>query len=358
MQNELKMLPFDIDFESIPVMRRLVKASRLLAELKGQAKTIPNDEILINTLVLQEAKDSSAVENIVTTNDEIFKAGISLKVKDLAAKEIQNYITALKYGYAKVKESGIISNNIILGIQKKLEMNNAGYRKVPGTVLKNSKGETVYIPPQNYNDIVQLMANLEAYLNDRNIQDIDPLIKISIIHFQFESIHPFYDGNGRTGRILNLLYLVNEGLLDLPVLYLSKYIINNKDEYYFHLQNVRTSGAEGIKSSWENWILYMLSAVIETSKTTIRSINSIKYLIAEYSEIISKKTNFYSTDLIHSLFKHPYTKIAFLERDLNVHRQTASSYFQRLCELKLLDKMKIGRSYYFINTRLLHLLES
>jgi len=357
MQNKLKMLPFDMDFETIPVMRTLVEASRLLAEVKGQAKTIPNEEILINTLVLQEAKDSSAIENIVTTHDEILKAGIDLKVEDLAAKEIQNYITALKYGYTRVKELGIISNNIIIGIQEKLEKKKAGFRKVPGTVLKNSQGKTVYEPPQDHNEIVQLMNNLEKYLNDKEIQNIDPLIKMSIIHFQFESIHPFYDGNGRTGRIVNLLYLVNEGLLDLPILYLSRYIIQNKADYYFHLQNVRESESRQLSSTWENWIMYMLNAVIETSRTTIGLINSIKNLISEFSEIISEKTSFYNTDLINTLFKHPYTKIAFLEEDLGIHRQTASAYLNELCELGFLEKRKIGRSFYFINTKLLKILE-
>ena len=357
MQNKLKMLPFNMDFETLPVMRTLVEASRLLAEVKGQANTIPNEEILINTLVLQEAKDSSAVENIVTTHDEIFKAGIDIKVEYPAAKEIQNYITALKFGYTRLKELGIITNNIIIGIQEKLEKNKAGFRKVPGTVLKNSQGETIYEPPQDHNEIVQLMNNLEKYLNDKEIQNIDPLIKMSIIHFQFESIHPFYDANGRTGRILNLLYLVNEGLLDTPILYLSRYIIQNKADYYLHLQNIRESETGQLASSWENWILYMLNAVIETSKTTIELISSMKKLIAEFSEIISEKTSFYSSDLIYTLFKHPYTKIAFLEADLRVHRQTASTYLNELYKLNLLEKRKIGRSFYFINTKLLKLLE-
>ncbi len=357
MQNKLEMLPFDIDFETIPVMRSLVEASRLLAEVKGQAKTIPNDEILINTLILQEAKDSSAIENIVTTHDEIFRAGIDLQVNDLAAREIQNYIAALKYGYARVRETGIISNNIIIGIQEKLEKNDAGFRKVPGTVLKNTKGETVYEPPQDYHEIMELMKNLEQYINDNDNRGLDPLIKMAIIHYQFESIHPFYDGNGRTGRIVNLLYLVNEGLSGLPVLYLSRFIIRNKADYYFHLQNIRESDKDMTPSAWENWVLYMLKAIIETSQNTIELIGSIKGLITEYSEILSTKTNFFSADLINSLFKYPYTKITFLEEDLGVHRQTASAYLNELCELKLLSKRKIGRSYYFINTKLLGLLE-
>ncbi len=356
MKSELKMLPLNMEFETKKVMRALVEASRLLADVKGEAKTIPNQEILINNLVLQEAKDSSAVENIVTTHDEILKAGIDINVNDLAAKEIQNYITALKYGYARVKELGIISNNIIIEIQEKLEKNKAGFRKVPGTVLQNSQGDTVYEPPQNHIDIVELMNNLEKYLNEKEIQDIDPLIKMSIIHYQFESIHPFYDGNGRTGRIINLLYLVNEGLLDSPILYLSRYIIQNKADYYYHLQNLRVSDSKELSPSWENWILYMLNAVIETSKATVELISSIKKLITIFSEIISEKTSFFSTDLINTLFKHPYTKIAFLEKDLSIHRQTASTYLNELCELNLLEKRKIGRSFYFINKILLELL--
>ena len=357
MHNELKLLPFNYEFESLSVMRKLVEASRLLAEVKGATKTIPNEEILINTLALQEAKDSSAVENIVTTHDEVFKAGIEINVNNLAAKEIQNYITALKYGYIRVKESRIISNNIILGIQEKLEKNKAGFRNLPGTALKNSKGETVYTPPQDRKVIVQLMNNLEKYTNDKKIHNIDPLIKMSIIHYQFESIHPFYDGNGRTGRIINLLYLVNEGLLDSPILYLSRYIIQNKEEYYFHLQNIRESNSDNMLSKWENWILYMLNAVVETSKETIELIGLITTLITEFSDIISAQTNFYSTDLINSLFKHPYTKIGLIENDLGVHRQTASTYLNELCRLGLLEKRKMGRSYYFINTKLLKLLE-
>jgi Fic family protein len=351
------MLPLNMELETKEVMRTLVIASRLLADVKGEAKTIPNEDILINTLVLQEAKDSSAIENIVTTHDEIFKAGIDLNVKDMAAKEVQNYITALKYGYRRVKELGIISNNIIVGIQEKLEKNRAGFRKVPGTVLKNSQGDTVYEPPQDHTEIVELMTNFEKYLNEEDIHDLDPLIKMSIIHYQFECIHPFYDGNGRTGRIINLLYLVNEGLLDSPILYLSRYIIQNKAEYYFHLQNLRESDTMQQSASWENWILYMLNAVIETCKATIEKISSIKNQITVFSEIISKKTSFFSTDLINSLFKYPYIKIAFLERELDIHRQTASTYLNELCKLNLLEKRKIGRSYYFINKRLLKLLE-
>lgn len=339
-------------------MRNLVVASRLLAEVKGRAKTIPNEEILINTLVLQEAKDSSAVENIVTTHDEIFKAGIELSSNDPAAKEIQNYISALKYGYAQMQETEAITINTIIGIQEKLEKNSTGLRKVPGTTLKNSLGEVIYEPLQDHREIVELMNNLEKYLNEKDIQNLDPLIKMSIIHYQFESIHPFYDGNGRAGRIINLLYLVKEDLLETPILYLSRYIIQNKTEYYYHLQNLHESDPEQLPTAWEKWIIFMLKAVIETSKITIGLIDSIKNLIAEFAEIISLNSNFYSTELINTLFKNPYTKIAFLEEDLGIHRQTASTYLNELCKLKLLEKRKIGRSNYFINKKLLSLLDS
>ena len=237
----INQLPLKDDVESINVLRALASAHRALAELKGIASTIPNETILINTLGLQEAKDSSAIENIITTHDDLYKAGLNLDGgKSLQAKEVQNYISALKRGFALVKERGIISNKIILEIQEELENNNAGFRKVPGTVLRNtSTDEVVFTPPQDHQEILGLMGNLEEFINDDQISHLDPLVKMAIIHHQFESIHPFYDGNGRTGRILNVLYLVTKGLLNIPILYLSKYIISDKSSYYNLLTKVR-----------------------------------------------------------------------------------------------------------------------
>ena len=219
----LKKLPIEKDVETKKVLKKLASAHRALAELKGVVSTIPNENILINTLGLQEAKDSSAIENIITTHDDIYKADLNLEgFKSLNAKEVQNYISALKKGFALISKKKILTNNDIIEIQSELEKNKAGFRKLPGTALKNATtGETVYTPPQEYSEILDLMSNLEQFINDDTMSDFDPLVKMAIIHYQFESIHPFYDGNGRTGRIINVLYLVMKDLLNLPILYLS-----------------------------------------------------------------------------------------------------------------------------------------
>jgi len=250
----LKKLPIEKDIETKKVLKKLASAHRALAELKGVVSTIPNENILINTLGLQEAKDSSAIENIITTHDDIYKADLNLEgFKSQNAKEVQNYISALKKGYALISRKKILTNNDLIEIQSELEKNRAGFRKLPGTALKNATtGETVYTPPQDYAEILDLMANLEQFINDDSMSDFDPLVKMAIIHYQFESIHPFYDGNGRTGRIINVLYLVMKDLLNLPILYLSRYIILNKGNYYKLLQEIRET------DNWENWLLFML----------------------------------------------------------------------------------------------------
>ena len=214
---KLKKLPLKQDVETKKVLKKLASAHRALAELKGIVSSIPNENILINTLGLQEAKDSSAIENIITTHDDIFKAELNLDgFKSLNAKEVQKYISALKKGFGLIKKNKILTNNDIIEIQSELEKNNAGFRKVPGTALKNATtGEIVYTPPQEYDTILDLMRNLEQYINDETMSEFDTLVKMAIIHFQFESIHPFYDGNGRTGRIINVLYLVMNDLLNL-----------------------------------------------------------------------------------------------------------------------------------------------
>ena len=237
---ELKKIPFKQDIETKKILRKVATAHRALAELKGVVSSIPNESILINTLGLQEAKDSSAIENIITTQDDIYKAELSFDgFKSLNAKEVQNYISALKKGFALISKNKILTNNDIIQIQSELEKNNAGFRRVPGTKLKNAiTGEVVYTPPQEYNTIIQLMDNLEQFINNHKISDVDPLIKMGIIHYQFESIHPFYDGNGRTGRIINVLYLVMNDLLDLPILYLSRYIIKNKGHLVLRIVSI------------------------------------------------------------------------------------------------------------------------
>lgn len=350
---EVPVLPLEADLETKRVLKKLSTVRAALAELKGIAATIPNANILISTLSVQEAKDSSAVENIITTHDEAFRAQLGIQyVKGTAAKEVQNYVLALKTGFELVKSQGIITNATILKIQQQLEKNDAGYRKLPGTELKNDKtGEVVYTPPQSHERLVQLMGNLVEYLNVDEPQDIDPVVKMAIIHHQFESIHPFYDGNGRTGRILNILYLVAKGLIDLPVLYLSRYIIQNKNDYYRLLQQVRDTG------KWEDWILFILDGVETVSLQSIELIKGIKELMQRYKIHIRKKYKFYSQDLLNNLFNHPYTKIEYLQKELKVSRQSASKYLNQLVDdpLAILKKVKIGRDYFFVNHKLMDL---
>lgn len=338
-------------FETPPILKKLAITSRHLAELKGAAGTIPRQTILINTLSIQEAKDSSEIENIVTTHDELFQddltAGSSLS---LAAKEVLRYRQALWQGYDRVRDTRLLTTNQILEIQAVLEQNRAGFRKVPGTVLKDGLGRTVYTPPQDANEIVTLMSDLERFINDRESFDADPLVKMALIHHQFESIHPFYDGNGRTGRILNVLYLFKEELLDIPVLCLSRHIVATKVDYYRLLQTVRTNDA------WEEWILYMLDAVEETAIHTVATIHAIRAALMDYKHRIRDQFKFYSHDLINNLFTHPYTKIEFIQRDLGVTRLTASRYLEALTAAGLLQKRKIGRTNYFMNPALTSIL--
>ena len=348
----LKKLSLEQDVESRTILKKLTAAHKALAELKGVVSSIPNENILINTLGLQEAKDSSAIENIITTHDDIYKAELNItSFKSLDAKEIQNYISALKTGFGLISRNKILTNNDIIDIQAELEKNDAGFRRLPGTALKNrTTGEIVYTPPQDYATIQELMQNLEQFINDNTMSSFDPLVKMAIIHYQFESIHPFYDGNGRTGRIINILYLVMNELLDLPILYLSRYIIQNKGKYYKLLQEVRET------DKWESWILFMLAGVEQISKETIILISEIKELIFEYKHLLRNNYKFYSQDLLNNLFKHPYTKIEFIERDLGVSRITASKYLNKLANDGILKKQKLGTGNYYINEKLMELL--
>ncbi len=350
----LSDLPPQQNLESRKVLKSLPKAHAALAELKGITLSIPNQTILINTLGLQEAKDSSAIENIITTHDELYKSELNLKsIQTLEAKEVQNYIEALKRGFQLVSEREILNSNMILEIQQMIEKNKAGFRKLPGTALKNaSTGETVYTPPQDFDSIDSLMSNLENFINTPQLCDYDPLVKMAMIHFQFESIHPFYDGNGRTGRIINILYLILEGLLDLPILYLSSYIIRNKADYYKYLQEVRDT------NNWENWILFIAKGVEETSRETIDLILDIKELMQKTKYVLRDNYKFYSQDLLNNLFKHPYTKIEFAINDLEVSRVTASNYLNKLADDGILEKRKIGTGNYYINRSLFDLLST
>ena len=349
-------LPLHIDLETKAILKQLNLANKQLAELKGVAQTIPNETILINSLTLQEAKDSSEVENIVTTHDELYRADLDIHKAIISAstKEVLNYRQAIQTGFTLIRKNKLLTNNVIKNIQQILEENSAGFRAVPGTMLKNSKGEIIYTPPQDKQIVEQTMENLEQYINDSSMSDIDPLIKMAIIHHQFESIHPFYDGNGRTGRIISILYLVANDLLDLPILYLSRFITHNKGEYYRLLQDVRE--VEDNAPQWEAWILFMLKGVEETAKETIRLVKGIAVLMNEYKQILRPLfAKQYKHELLNNLFFHPYTKIDFVQRDMMVQRKAAAKYLDMIVVSGLMEKIKIGRTNYYMNTKLIEL---
>lgn len=353
MEYKIPTLPLKGDIETKSVLKKAALAHRALAELNGVADTIPNESIILNTLSLQEAQGSSAIENIITTQDDLFSSdSIARHFTSSAAKEVYNYAGALKWGYAEVKKKGLLTANQIIDIQATLEETRSEFRKLPGTALKNAQtGETVYTPPQSHIEIVEYMSNLEQFMNDSEGCDWDPLVKMAIIHHQFESIHPFYDGNGRTGRIINILYLVKENLLKLPILYLSRYINQHKADYYMLLQETRVTG------NWEPWLLFILEAIEKTSLQTSAMVRGIKELMMVFKQKIRNELpKVYSQDLINNLFKHPYTKIDFLVSDLQVTRQTASKYLDQLVGIGLLKRVIIGKEHFFVNEKLFDLL--
>lgn len=337
-------------FERPDILKRLNGASRALAELKGVAASIPNQNILINTLTLQEARDSSAIENIVTTQDDLYREDNPADATGTAIKEVLRYRQALRAGFEQVRDSGLLTLNTVLDVQQQLECNRAGFRKLPGTALRDGGGRLVYEPPQDANEVLRLMRELERFLHDDPEFPADPLVKMALIHHQFESIHPFYDGNGRTGRIVNVLYLVKERLLDIPVLYLSRHIVRTKADYYRLLQAVRDDDA------WEDWVLYMLEAVAVTATETVATLQAIKRLFQQTKQRVRDGYRFYSQDLINNLFNHPYTRVEFMQRDLGVTRLTATRYLDVLARDGVLEKTRVGRNNYYINRPLFVLL--
>ena len=350
-------LPLPYALETSAVLKQLAQSYRRLSELKGIAQTIPNENILISTLTLQEAKDSSAIENIVTTQDDLYKAGLDLKqgLPDAAAKEVLAYREAVEKGFRQVRNKRLLTNNMIISIQAEIEKNSAGFRKVPGTMLKHADGTVIYVPPQDGAQVLRLMRNLESFINDDEMCPLDPLIKLAIIHHQFESINPFYDGNGRTGRIVCVLYLVAKGLLDLPILYLSRYITHNKGEYYRLIQAIRDKESDNA-AEWEAWILFILKGIEETATETISLVKGISRLMAKFKEtlrpLFGKQ---YRHELLNNLFFYPYTKIEFMERDLMVKRKTAAKYLDMIVDAGLLTKKKVVVTNYYINTELVNL---
>ena len=352
----IPMLPLGLDLETKEVLRQLARTNRALAEMKGVAGTIPNENILISSLTLQEARDSSSIENIITTQDDLYKADLSIRsmVVSPAAKEVQRYREAVMFGFDLVRRHHLLTNNNIIAIQNVLKQTNGGFRNTPGTCLKRDDGVVIYEPPQDAQEVVRLMGNLEAFINDGGLSDLDPLVKMAVLHHQFESIHPFSDGNGRTGRIVNVLYLVINGLLDLPILYLSRYITHNKGEYYRLLQAVRDS--DGGSEDWERWVIFILKGVEETSLETTELIKGISGLMSEYKNVLRPLFGAtYKHELLNNLFFHPYTKIDFVCHDMQVQRKTGAKYLEMIVGAGLLTKLKIGRENFYVNERLCEL---
>lgn len=337
--------------ETLNVLRQLVQSSVAIAELKGMATALPNSKILLNAVILREARASSEIENVITTQDKLYQA-LSVKGSeaDPATKEVLRYREAMLFGYRFIQQKGYINTNTIVAIQKLLEQNNAGIRRLPGTALRNANtNKVIYTPPDDYDAILRLMKNLENYLNDQD--ELSPLIKMAVQHYQFESIHPFYDGNGRTGRILNILYLILHHQLQEPVLYLSDYIIRTKTDYYKLLQQVRTDG------DWEAWIIYLLKGIEVTSRETIERIKTIQKLLQSTQEKIRKEApTAYDKELVEVLFEHPYCKTEIIVTRLGVSRLTASKYLKQLEAIGILKSRKIWKETLYINTRLFDLL--
>jgi len=351
---DLPALPPPQLVETAPVLKALTRAHRYLAELKGRAATIPNQGILIDTLSLQEAKASSEIENIVTTQDELFQLNAFPEASGSpAAKEVARYRDALHHGFREQQRlRGLLTNNMIIDMFRILKGIDGGFRETPGTALKNeSTGELVYIPPQDANVVRSSMSALESFINqDDGESGLDPLTRMAVIHHQFESIHPFTDGNGRLGRIINVLFLTRCGLLDIPILYLSRYITQNKAEYYRLLQAVRDT------REWEPWLLYMLKGVEVTASASLELVEGIRRLMAETKRRLREQhPKLYSQDLLNNLFRHPYTRVEFVQQELDVSRPTATKYLDELADGGLLLKHRSGRNNYYINHSLVAL---
>ena len=350
--NDLPLLPPRGDIETKEVLKKAIKATRALAELKGLGETIPNQSILVNSLTLQEAKVSSEIENVITTNDALFRAFTASTTNiDSATKEVLRYREALWKGFNALQGRQVLTTNLFVDIVRTIKKNQAGIRNIPGTAVANGvTGEVIFTPPEGESVIRDKLKNLEDFIHAED--SIDPLIKLAVIHYQFESIHPFSDGNGRTGRIINILYLVFRGLLELPVLYLSKYIIENKCEYYRLLRRV-TEYAD-----WEPWTLYMLNAVEDTALFTRERILAIRDLM-EKTRLVAKEKlpgRVYSKELIDLLFRQPYCKIAFLVDEGIASRNIASNYLNELTKIRILKREKIGNEFVYLNIPLYELL--
>ena len=349
--NDLPDLPPAVNLETAEILKEAISSARALERLRGTAARLPNPRLLVNSIVLQEARLSTEIENIVTTSDELYRAAAGTEgIVDAPTKEVLRYREALWYGFEQIARRPL-STSLFVELVGMIRQTDAGLRSTPGTMLKNAQGEVSYTPPEGESVLYAKLANLERYIHSED--GLDPLIKLAITHYQFEAIHPFTDGNGRTGRILNVLYLVEKGLLDLPVLYLSQYILRNKAAYYAGLRRVTE------EANWRDWVLYVLAGIRETS---IESCFLIEALLEQMSTAGSRfrsaYPNVYSKDLFEVVFSNPYCRIRVLETSLGVSRPTATNYLQKLSQSGVLREQRIGRDLYFINDAMIAALTS
>lgn len=347
--NNIPLLPPAIELETKAILKACIRARAVLAELKQAAELIPNQTMLINTLPILEAKDSSEIENIVTTADKLFQFSHASNNADPSTKEALRYRTALFEGFQSLKTRPLTTNTCeaICSQIKGVDMT---VRKVPGTTLMNDKtGEVIYTPPEGEAQLRNLLANWESYLH--NHDDVDPLIKMAVAHYQFEAIHPFTDGNGRTGRVVNSLYLIEQGLLTLPILYLSRFIIKHKADYYKLLLAVTQTG------NFDEWVLFILQAVEETSIWQVEKINAIRELNEHTKSYIQAQLpKIYSHELVEAIFNQPYCRIANLVENGIAKRQTASEYLKKLCDIGVLEELEAGKEKLFVHPKLMNLL--
>lgn len=351
--NDLPPLPPKVEIETVAILKKTIAASRALAELKGAITNLPNPTLFIDTIYLQEAQASSAIENIITTQDELFKATLTDRsIENHAVKEVIHYKDALWFGFEQLEKRPILTTNLFISIMQLIKENQSGIRNTPGTKLTNpANGQTVYTPPEGEEIIRGKLKDLEDFIHAED--NLDPLIKLALIHYQFEAIHPFSDGNGRTGRIILLLYLKLVGLLELPALYLSDYIIDHKNEYYFNLRQVTEKG------DWQNWIMYMLDMVEQTAIKGRQQIAKIENLMREMSIKIQKELpKVYSKDLVELLFKLPYTKRSFLEKAGLGNLKTVGNYLNDLEKAGFLKSELVRKEKLYLNFELMNVLKN
>ena len=350
--NDLPFLPPGTEIETKAILRKVASAGRQLAELNGLIHSLPNPTILVNSVTLQEARASSEIENILTTNDRLFKAFTAQSEQiDPQTKEVLNYREAVWHGFNKLRKRPVFTTNLFIELVGIIKQNQSGIRRTPGTRVGTASGKTIYTPPEGEQLIRDKLKNLEDFIHDDS-RGLDPLVKMALMHYQFEAIHPFTDGNGRTGRIMNVLFLTFSGLLELPILYLSGHIIRTKQEYYSHIRKVTEHGA------WEPWILYMLDAVEQTAESTRNKVNEIRKEFDTTLALAREKlpAYMYSKELIELLFEQPYSKIEFLVAKGLTKRQRASVYLKTLEKIGILKGKKVGKENLFLNTRLYELL--